>query len=78
MALHYPFTTFIHSAGNIDSGNTADYVNHKGFNTMSVGNHEFDDGLKGLLPFVKKAEFPIVSTNLNFKKEKEFESKINI
>ncbi|XP_034952446.1 protein 5NUC-like [Chelonus insularis] len=32
---------------------------------ISLGNHEFDDGPKGLIPFIKNAMFPIVTCNLN-------------
>ncbi|XP_075168073.1 protein 5NUC-like [Haematobia irritans] len=31
----------------------------------SLGNHEFDSGLPGLLPFLDKVEFPIVAANLD-------------
>ena len=46
LALHWPYPTIIHAAGNFwstDPDNinppSSEYVNHKGFNTMSVGNH---------------------------------------
>nr|ACE75396.1 5' nucleotidase, putative [Glyptapanteles indiensis] len=32
---------------------------------ISLGNHEFDDGPEGLLPFVNAAEFPIVTSNID-------------
>lgn len=37
LATQYPFPTIVHAAGNITV--TPEYVNHKGFNTISVGNH---------------------------------------
>lgn len=30
-----------------------------------MGNHEFDDGVEGLLPFLENVEFPILIANLN-------------
>jgi subtilisin family serine protease len=37
LALRLPFPTIIHAAGN---GAASEYVNHKGYNTISVGNHD--------------------------------------
>lgn len=36
---------------------------------MSLGNHEFDDGVDGLLPFINNASFPILASNLDLSKE---------
>jgi 5'-nucleotidase len=36
---------------------------------QSLGNHEFDDGVKGLVPFLNNATFPILATNLDLTKE---------
>lgn len=36
---------------------------------MSLGNHEFDDGVKGLVPFINNATFPILASNLDISKE---------
>ncbi|KAJ9591994.1 hypothetical protein L9F63_001506, partial [Diploptera punctata] len=36
---------------------------------MSLGNHEFDDGVKGLVPFIKNATFPVLAANLDISKE---------
>lgn len=30
-----------------------------------LGNHEFDDGLDGLIPFLNGAKFPILAANIN-------------
>lgn len=38
-------------------------MNMTGFDVMTIGNHEFDDGPQGLLKFLNKAEFPVVSAN---------------
>ncbi|XP_017835942.1 protein 5NUC-like isoform X1 [Drosophila busckii] len=32
---------------------------------MSLGNHEFDDNIAGLVPFLKQLNFPVVSCNLD-------------
>lgn len=32
---------------------------------QSLGNHEFDDGLDGLLPFLNAAKFPVLTANIN-------------
>jgi hypothetical protein len=46
LALHWPYPTIVHAAGNFwstDPDNinppSSEFVNHKGFNTISVGNH---------------------------------------
>lgn len=41
---------------------------------ISLGNHEFDDGVAGLLPFIEKAEFPIVTANLDLSEEADLKS----
>lgn len=35
-----------------------------GYDAMTLGNHEFDDGPGGLLPFLKAAKFPVLVTNI--------------
>ncbi|EFN81717.1 Protein 5NUC [Harpegnathos saltator] len=32
---------------------------------ISLGNHEFDDGVEGLIPFLNNVTFPVVTSNLN-------------
>lgn len=32
---------------------------------QTLGNHEFDDGIDGLVPFLKSINIPIVVANLN-------------
>lgn len=32
---------------------------------ISLGNHEFDDGIKGLIPFIQNASYPILAANLD-------------
>ncbi|XP_066597555.1 protein 5NUC-like isoform X2 [Prorops nasuta] len=36
---------------------------------ISLGNHEFDDGVKGLVPFINNASFPVLTCNLDLSKE---------
>ncbi|XP_021942371.1 protein 5NUC-like [Zootermopsis nevadensis] len=36
---------------------------------MSLGNHEFDDGVNGLVPFIDNATFPILASNLDLSKQ---------
>jgi 5'-nucleotidase len=36
---------------------------------QSLGNHEFDDGVKGLVPFINNATFPILASNLDLRNE---------
>jgi subtilase family protein len=37
LALHWPYPTILHAAGN---GAVTEFVNHKGFNTLAIGNHD--------------------------------------
>lgn len=46
LALHWPYPLIVHAAGNFWNGDpdnisppSSEFVNHKGFNTISVGNH---------------------------------------
>ena len=39
-----------------------------------MGNHEFDDGVRGLLPFINAAKYPIVTANLDLTGEPELSS----
>uniref|UniRef100_T1HRG2 Uncharacterized protein n=2 Tax=Rhodnius prolixus TaxID=13249 RepID=T1HRG2_RHOPR len=36
-----------------------------GIDVMSLGNHEFDNGVSGLVPFLQQIEIPVVTCNLN-------------
>ena len=35
---------------------------------QSLGNHEFDDKIDGLLPFVQNVSYPIICANCEFEK----------
>ncbi|XP_046374004.2 5'-nucleotidase-like [Haliotis rufescens] len=43
---------------------TAAFMNHLGYDAMALGNHEFDKGQSGLIPFLDAANFPVLSTNI--------------
>ncbi|MGH6762426.1 MAG: 5'-nucleotidase C-terminal domain-containing protein [Phyllobacterium sp.] len=42
---------------------SAEFMNAIGFDAMAIGNHEFDDGPEGLLRFLNKVNFPVISGN---------------
>ncbi|MFQ3545403.1 cell wall-binding repeat-containing protein [Halobacillus rhizosphaerae] len=71
------------SAGDVFSG-TLYYNQYKGladvqfmnmmkYDAMVPGNHEFDDGPKGFADFIKKAEFPILSSNIDFSADSDLD-----
>ncbi|MFI5129976.1 MAG: S8 family serine peptidase [Chitinophagales bacterium] len=41
LILHWPYPTILQAAGN---GSSTEYVNHKGFNSLAVGNHDDSAG----------------------------------
>ncbi|MCM3711734.1 5'-nucleotidase C-terminal domain-containing protein [Sporosarcina luteola] len=55
-----------------------EFMNYFGYDAMTFGNHEFDlgsseDGHKGLADFIKKADFPFVSANVDFSADNNFD-----
>ncbi len=42
----------------------AEFLNQMGFDAMTVGNHEFDDGEDALAPFLDVIRFPVLSANV--------------
>lgn len=52
----------------------AKFLNILAPDAISLGNHEFDDGVNGLIPFIKKANFPVLATNLDLSKEPELKA----
>lgn len=42
-----------------------EFLNLMKFDAMTVGNHEFDDGEDALVPFLEKAQFPVLSANVH-------------
>lgn len=58
-------------------GNAAvGFMNEMGFDAMAVGNHEFDDGPSGLANFIGKAEFPVISGNIDVNGEPDLKGKV--
>ena len=41
------------------------FMNLLGYDTMAVGNHEFDDGPANLAHFIERVNFPVVSANID-------------
>jgi 2',3'-cyclic-nucleotide 2'-phosphodiesterase (5'-nucleotidase family) len=53
-------------------------MNYLGYDAMTFGNHEFDlggsaEGHKSLTEFIKAANFPLISSNVDFSKDPLFE-----
>ena len=46
------------------------------FDAMTLGNHEFDDKIEGLLPFLKNQSCPVIVTNINITRAPELEGLI--
>lgn len=51
---------------NVYKGDEAAYfMNYLNYDAMALGNHEFDNGVSGLLsPFLMKVKFPVLSANI--------------
>ena len=43
------------------------------YTAYTLGNHDFDDGIEGLIPFMNNSNFPILACNIDASKEPEFE-----
>ena len=54
----------------------AEFMNMIGFDAMAVGNHEFDDGPKGLSDFIDKVDAPVLSGNINVENEPALKGKV--
>uniref|UniRef100_A0A0K2UE10 5'-nucleotidase n=1 Tax=Lepeophtheirus salmonis TaxID=72036 RepID=A0A0K2UE10_LEPSM len=46
------------------------------FTAMALGNHEFDDRVSGLVPFLDNTTFPCIVTNIDVSQEKQLIGKI--
>jgi 2',3'-cyclic-nucleotide 2'-phosphodiesterase (5'-nucleotidase family) len=53
------------------------FMNQLGFDAMTLGNHEFDKDSATLANFIKQAQFPIVSSNVNMTKDADLGSLFN-
>ncbi|KAL2740481.1 protein 5NUC-like [Vespula squamosa] len=47
----------------------AKFLNILAPDAISLGNHEFDDGVNGLIPFIEESKFPILAANLDLSKQ---------
>ncbi|XP_024941019.1 protein 5NUC isoform X2 [Cephus cinctus] len=52
----------------------ARFLNILNPDAVSLGNHEFDDGISGLIPFINNVTFPVLAANLNLTLEPELEA----
>jgi 2',3'-cyclic-nucleotide 2'-phosphodiesterase (5'-nucleotidase family) len=52
-----------------------EFMNIAGYDAMTFGNHEFDLGTATLANFVKAADFPFVSANVNFSQDTNLKSR---
>ncbi|XP_065367554.1 protein 5NUC-like [Calliphora vicina] len=48
---------------------TAAFLNKLQPDAISLGNHEFDENVAGLVPFLNAVTFPVLTTNLDVRKE---------
>jgi len=55
---------------------TAEFMNKLGYDAMTVGNHEFDDGPEVLRGFVEAVEFPVLMSNADVSAEPLLAGKI--
>ncbi|PZO65283.1 MAG: multifunctional 2',3'-cyclic-nucleotide 2'-phosphodiesterase/5'-nucleotidase/3'-nucleotidase [Paracoccus denitrificans] len=55
---------------------TVELMNLLGYDAMTVGNHEFDDGPMGLVTLLDGAKFPVVSANIDVTGSNELEGKL--
>ena len=54
----------------------AEFLNGMDIDVMAMGNHEFDDGPEGLANFLDKAEFPVLSGNIDVAAEPTLKGKV--
>lgn len=55
---------------------TAEFMNKLGYDAMTVGNHEFDDGPEVLAGFVDAVGFPVLMSNADISMEPKLKDKI--
>ncbi|KAL7041910.1 hypothetical protein ACKWTF_000950 [Chironomus riparius] len=53
------------------------FLNLEPADAMTLGNHEFDHGIEGLMPFLERIKTPILSCNINATLEPKFSEKFN-
>ena len=42
----------------VDFGNLVSYT------AFGLGNHDFDEGVEGLVPFIREANYPVLAANI--------------
>ena len=55
---------------------TVEFMNAIGYDAMSLGNHEFDDGPDGALILLDGAKFPVMSGNLDVSQSNQLKGKL--
>ncbi|KAJ8023884.1 5'-nucleotidase [Holothuria leucospilota] len=53
---------------------TSHFMNKLGYDAMTLGNHEFDLGVEGIVRFLKNVSFAVVSSNIDSSREPELEA----
>ncbi|ALC41074.1 CG30103, partial [Drosophila busckii] len=56
----------------------AELLNMLNPDAVALGNHEFDDGVEGLLPFIQKVKFPVVCANIDLRKVPQMQKLKNL
>ncbi|XP_060080242.1 snake venom 5'-nucleotidase-like [Ylistrum balloti] len=51
------------------------FANFLGYDAMALGNHEFDRGISGLIPFLDNTTFPVLSSNIEDSMEPSIQGK---
>lgn len=54
----------------------AEFMNKLGYDAMTVGNHEFDDGPEVLAGFIDTVDFPVLMSNANIENEELLNDRI--
>ncbi|XP_077988167.1 snake venom 5'-nucleotidase-like [Glandiceps talaboti] len=49
------------------------FMNYLNYDCMALGNHEFDNGVAGLIPFLNNVSFPVISANVDASNEPEID-----
>ncbi|XP_073812053.1 protein 5NUC-like [Musca autumnalis] len=57
---------------------TSAFLNKLQPDAISLGNHEFDEDVEGLIPFLNKAEFPVLTANLDLSNQPELRTAKNL
>lgn len=55
---------------------SAHFVNKEGYDAMCLGNHEFDIGLDGLVPFLDNLTVPVLDANIDVSGEPRLQGKL--